>query len=125
MSRTAVVALALVALLGSTIDAQQPTAEPPAWQAVAATLPPGTSVAIRLKDGRRFSGTILQQGPDALLFKPRTRVPVPAAEIAFRDIDSLEPRKPGMSPGLKVVIGVGIGVGTVMLLAAIALASAY
>jgi len=125
MPRNAVVVFALVALLGTTIGAQQPAAEPPAWQAVAATLSPGTFVAIRLKDGRRFSGTILQLGPDALLFKPKTRVPVPAGEIAFRDIDSLEPRKPGMSPGLKVMIGVGIGVGTALLLAVIALTAAY
>jgi hypothetical protein len=114
-----IVALALVTVVGTAIDAQERVTEQSAWQAVVATLPPGAFVALRLKDGRHFRGTILQQGPDTLLFKPKTRVPVPAAEIAFRDIDSVELRKPGMSLGKKVVLGVAIGFGALMLLGAI------
>ena len=117
MTRTSLIAVTIAALLGATIEARQLRAEPSAWQAVAAALPPGAFVSIRLKDGRRFDGTIIGQGTDSLLFKPKTRIPVSAAEIAFRDIDSLEPRTPGKSPGMKVVIGVAIGVGATVLLA--------
>ncbi len=124
MTRTLVVALTLAALLGSTVNAQQSGTESSAWRAVAAALAPGAFVEIRLKDGRRFRGTFVEQRSEAVLFKPKTRIPVPAAEIAFDDIDSLEPRKPGMSPGMKVVIGVASGVGAFMLLALAALANA-
>jgi hypothetical protein len=123
MRRLFILALALVAVVGTTIDAQERATEQSAWHAVVATLPPGAFVALRLKDGRHFRGNILQQGPDTLLFKPKTRVPVPAAEIAFRDIDSVEARKPGMSPGTKVVIGVASGLGAFLMWVGIAIAS--
>jgi hypothetical protein len=73
---------------------------------VAATLPAGAFIEIRLKDGRTFRGTVVEVGAETLRFKP-TRFR--AVEIAFRDIDSLEPKKaPGRSPWTPVVIGVAI-----------------
>jgi len=106
MTRTSVIAVTLVALLSATADAQQPAIQAPAWQTMAATLPPGAFVEIRLKDGRTLRGTVLGHGVETVLVKPRTRVPVPNVEVAFRDIDSL--RKPRMSTGKKVGIGVVI-----------------
>jgi len=106
MIRTSVIAMTLVALLTATSHAQQPADEPPAWQAVAATLPAGAFVEVRLKDGRTFRGTVVEVGAETLRFKPKR---FRAVEIAFRDIDSLEPKKaPGMSPWTPVVIGVAI-----------------
>ena len=106
MTRTSLIAMTLVALLSATLHGQPPADEAPAWQAVAATLPPRAFVEIRLKDGRTLRGTVLERGVDTVLVKPRTRVPVPKVEVAFRDIDSV--RKPGMSTGKKVSIGVVI-----------------
>ena len=125
MTRTLVIATILVTLLGGHVGAQQPATEAEAWRALAASLPPGSFVAIRLKDGRRFTGTIVQQRVDGVLFKPRTRLPVPAAELAFSDIDSLERRKPGISPGTKVVAGVAGTIGAIVLTGLIILASSY
>ena len=124
MTRTSLIALTLVALLCATTHAQpQPSQEPAAWQAMAATLPAGAFVEIRLKDGRRFRGAVLERGAEALIFKPKTRVPVPAAEIAFRDIDSIEARTPGMSPGKKVVIGVASALAGAVILGLAGLAA--
>lgn len=61
---------------------------------------------------------------ETLLFKPRTRIPVPAGEVALGDIDSIEAHRPGMSPGTKVVIGVGSAVGGRLLLALAVFAAA-
>ena len=110
MTRTSVIVMTLVALLGATANAQEPAAELLGWQAVAATLPPGAFVEIWLKDGRTLRGTVLGHGVETLLVKPRTRVPMPNMEVALRDIDSL--RKPGMSTGKKVGIGVIIVVAS-------------
>ena len=115
MTRTLLVGALIAVLLGTALSAQQSASEPAAWRSFVSTLPPGAFVAVRLKDGRQFKGTIVDSQADALLFKPRTRIPVPAGEIAFADIDSIELRKHGMTPGTKVVIGVGIVVGGVLL----------
>ena len=115
MVRTLLASLTLTALLGSSIGAQQPEGQPPVWRAVAAALPPDAPVEIRLKDGRQFRGTLVEQRPEVVLFKPSTRRPVPAVEIAFVDIASIAPRKPGMSAGKKVVIVVATGAAAVTL----------
>src|SRR6185503_9966086 len=116
MTRTSLIAMTLVALLSATLHGQPPADEAPAWQAVAATLPPRAFVEIRLKDGRTFRGTVLEHGIDALLFKPKGSR---ATQIAFRDIDSLEPKKvPGMSPWTPVVIGVAIPIVVFIILSA-------
>ena len=106
MTWTSVIVITLLALVSATTHAQQPGGETPAWAAVVDALQPGAFVEIRLKDGRTLRGTVLERGVDTVLVKPRTRVPVPKVEVAFRDIDSV--RKPGMSTGKKVSIGVVI-----------------
>jgi hypothetical protein len=42
---------------------------------------------------------------------PKTRLPVPVRELAFADVQSIETRKEGMSPGAKVLAGVGAAGG--------------
>jgi hypothetical protein len=125
MARTLVTTAVVVAMLIAPLGAQTSRDEPLAWRTFAASLPTGAPVALRLKDGRAFKGTIVEVGEQGLLFKPRTRIPVPAADVAYTEIDSLELRNPGLSPGTKVVIGVGTAVGGVLLLALAVLAAAY
>jgi hypothetical protein len=48
----------------------------------------------------------------------------PDADDPFTDIDDMEGAKPGMNPGLKVVLGVGIGAGVMLLAGAIIVAAA-
>jgi hypothetical protein len=120
---TAVVAVILAVLIAAApAAAQEPGSEGAAWRALAEALEPGAFVAVRTKDGKRVKGTLVQHSSYGILIKPKTRIPGPARELAFGDIDSIERQKQGMSPGLKVVLGVGIGIGVTMLAAAIALA---
>jgi len=113
-----------LALAGSPLSAQSPTTEVEAWRALAQSLEPAATVVVQLKDGTRIQGTLLQQSEDALVLKPRTRVPVPPRTIAFTDVDSIARKKVGWSPGAKVLTGIGIGFGVMFLGMAIAFAAA-
>jgi hypothetical protein len=99
----------------SSLGAQQSVNEAQSWRAVAATLEPVAVVSVRLKDGKRVVGTVLAHSEDSLVLKPRTRVPVAARAIAFTDIESIERKKPGWSPGAKVLLGAGVSFGVLML----------
>lgn len=95
------------------------------WQVFVERLPPAAFVSIRLKDGTRFEGTVLQAGPSEFVVKPHTRIPVAARVTAYADVSSVDVRKRPMSPGRKVVTGVAVGLGIYLLLAVIALSTAY
>jgi hypothetical protein len=99
----------------SSLGAQQSVNEAQSWRAVAATLEPAALVSVRLKDGKRVVGTVLAHSDDSLVLKPRTRVPVAARAIAFTDIESIERKKTGWSPGAKVLLGAAVSFGAVML----------
>lgn len=114
MPRSISAVFLIVALTTSSLAAQQPTDEARSWRTLAATLEPAAMVSIRLKDGKHIVGTILDHSDDSLVVKPRTRVPVAARAIAFSDIESIERKKVGMTPGAKVLIGVGVGFGVLM-----------
>jgi hypothetical protein len=107
-------ALALM-IASASPGAQQSVNEAQSWRAVAATLEPAATVSVRLKDGKRVVGTVLAHSEDSLVLKPRTRVPVAARAIAFTDIESIERKKPGWSPGAKVLLGAGVSFGVLML----------
>jgi len=114
MFRTMFAILLTVALATTSVAAQQSADEARSWRALAGTLEPAAMVSIRLKDGKHIVGTILDHSDDSLVLKPRTRIPVAARAIAFSDIESIERKKTGMSPGAKVLIGVGVGIGALM-----------
>jgi hypothetical protein len=85
------------------------------WRSFAEKLPPGAFVIVHLANGSTVKGQLVQVTPDAVSVLPKTRLPVPARSLAIADIESMETRKEGMSPGAKVLIGVG-SVGAAMLL---------
>jgi hypothetical protein len=114
MPRSISAVFLILALTTSSLAAQQPTDEARSWRALAATLEPAAMVSIRLKDGKHIVGTILDHSDDSLVVKPRTRVPVAARAIVYSDIESIERKKVGMTPGAKVLIGVGVGFGVLM-----------
>jgi len=114
MFRSMFAILLTVALATTSVAAQQSADEARSWRALAGTLEPAAMVSIRLKDGKHIVGTILDHSDDSLVLKPRTRIPVAARAIAFSDIESIERKKTGMSPGAKVLIGVGVGIGALM-----------
>src|SRR6185436_18774871 len=110
MIRSIPATLLIIALTTSSLGAQQAD-EARSWRALAAALEPAAMVSIRLKDGTRIVGTVLDHSDDSLVLKPRTRVPVAARAIAFTDIESIERKKIGWTPGAKVLLGVGVGFG--------------
>src|SRR5258707_13485181 len=107
MARSILAALVALALTTSSLSAQQPPNEAQSWRTLAASLEPAATVTVRLKDGKRVVGTVLEHSEQSLVLKPRTRVPVPARAIAFSEIESIELKKIGCSPGAKVLLGVG------------------
>jgi hypothetical protein len=123
MARSMLAIVLVLALTTSAVGAQQPLNEAQSWRALAASLEPAAMVTVRLKDGKRVVGTILEHSDESLVLKPRTRVPVPARAIAFSDIDSIERKHVGWSPGAKVLLGVGVGFGVLMLGTLIAFAA--
>ncbi len=125
MTIRTVLCLTLMALLAAPVHAQDRAAETKAWQSLAATLRPGTFIEIRMRDGTHFKGTFVQRRGDGMVVKPRTRVAVPAREIAIADVESIAPARQGMSPAKKVLLGLGVGVGTMALIGALAVAYAY
>src|SRR5688572_9336002 len=94
------VALVVGSLLaGMPLHAQETLPEAAAWRDMVTRLGPGAFVSIRLRDGHRIKGTLVQVAHDHVIFKPRTRIPVPARTLAFEEIDSVEIAKQEMSPG--------------------------
>ena len=123
MARSMLAIVLVLALTTSAVGAQQPLNEAQSWRALAASLEPAAMVTVRLKDGKRMVGTILEHSDESLVLKPKTRVPVPARAIAFSEIDSIERKHSGWSPGAKVLLGVGVGFGVLMLGTLIAFAA--
>ena len=126
MARSILATVLALVIAWSSLGAQQPPNEAQAWRTLAASLEFAATVSVRLKDGKRVVGTVLDVSEDSLILKPHTRVPVPARTIAFSDIESIQRKKIGWSPGAKTLLGVGVGVGVLMLgtlLAYVALAN--
>ena len=122
--------LVAVALIGSMLwqparaSAQQTApGEPDMWRTMVTRLEPAALVEVRLKDGSHFKGTVLRADADGFAIKPRTRIPVPAREIAFDDVVSIERTTSSMSPAKKVLLGVGIGAGVYMVVVALLFAA--
>ena len=95
------------------------------WEQVTAALGAGALVNVRTITGQRMTGTIISYSADGIRLQPRTRVPVAPLDLAYGDIETLEhARKPRMSPGVKVVLGVGIGAAVVLMSTALIFAAA-
>lgn len=122
------IVLGLIAAIAGapvTAAAQKPQTapnEPELWRTMLERLDAGAMVAVRLKDGSRTRGTVLQVGDHTFTFKPHTRIPVPAREVAFADVTTIERHKSSMSPAQKVLLGTGIGAASFFLFMAMLLA---
>ncbi len=82
------------------------------WRTFAAKVEVGSSVKVRLQDGRTFTATLVEAQTDALLLQPRTRVPVPVQPVPYDAIVSIERvRGGGIGAGKAAAIGVLTGVG--------------
>ena len=95
------------------------------WRAYAAKLPAQTTVAVQLKNGGTVQGQIVQVTADRIVVLRKTRLPVPPEEFALDDIQSIEARKDGWSPGAKVLASVGAVSGVFFVILAAAFANSH
>jgi hypothetical protein len=116
-------ALAFVLVVVFFVPAARGQSQTDLWHSFAERLPPGARVVVRLANGSTVQGQVVQIAPDTMTVLPKTRLPVPVRELAFADVQSIETRKEGMSPGAKVLAGVGAAGGVVLLVLVAALAS--
>jgi hypothetical protein len=73
-------------------------------------LPPGVRLTIALTDGSTMKGTLMVVQDDAIVVRPRTRVPEPARTIPFAQIATIETeRESGV--GRAIAIGAAVGAG--------------
>ena len=107
-----VTALFVAAMLSTQPAMAQVSDTAAVWRAFAERVDVGSSVRVRLHDGRKFTATLVQAQPGALLLQPKTRLPVPVQPVAYESIASIERvRNDGVSAGKAAAIGVATGVG--------------
>jgi hypothetical protein len=94
--------------------AKQRLEPPDVWRAFAEKLEAGAFVSVRLQSGAKVKGHLIQVAGDTLRVKPKTRIPVPIRDLPFADIESIQRQKEGLSPGVKVLMGIGIGAGAIL-----------
>ena len=85
------------------------TADTEVWRRFASQLPVGSRVRVELIDGTRVTGTLMVVEDEALIVKPKTRLPEPARRLPFTDIGSIEPQRNGIGVANAVLIGVVTG----------------
>jgi len=93
-------------------DAERSVDDAAVWRRFATALPVGTVVRVELTDGTRVRGTLMAVDPDAVVLKPRTRLPEPARRVPFATIASIELERGGIGAGKAVVIGMAAGAAT-------------
>lgn len=86
-------------------------------------LPIGSTVRLRLSSGERVRGTLMAVDADAMIVRPRTRVPEPTRTVLFEQLDFVELDGHHDNRGTAVLIGVGSAVATFVSLWLIALAA--
>jgi len=74
-------------------------------------VPPGTRVTVTLTDGKRMKGTLMVVEDDAIVVRPRTRVPEPAQTIPLARIATVEAEQGNGGMGRAIAIGAAVGAG--------------
>jgi len=112
MSLRAAIAFVLAAVFSVQAAAQGQTVQ---WHSFAEKLPPAAFVVVRMAGRSTIKGQLVQVMPDSIVVLPKTRRAVPVVTLALANVQSIETREEGMSPGAKVLAGVGVA-GSVMLI---------
>jgi S1-C subfamily serine protease len=101
----------LAMLVAALPAAAQPQDTAALWRSFAERVEVGTSLRVRLYDGRAFTATLVRADPDALMLQPKTRVPVPVQPVPYEAIASLDRTRGGIGAGKAAAIGIATGVG--------------
>jgi hypothetical protein len=108
----ALVALQPITGLGSAQRVVSPTEERAGWLDAARAMPPGITVKVELKSGRRITGTLMSVTDEGLFIKEKARAPKAALMIPIADVARLErAEKNGGSMGKAIAAGAAAGVG--------------
>jgi hypothetical protein len=125
MTLRALLACVLTLLMTGVPMSASSQTPPEDWHAVAEGLPPQALVSVRLVDGTRVQGYLMDVTADTIVVQPKTRLRVAPRTIDLASVRSLAPAKMGASPGARVVKLVGavslviVVAGTVILVAAL------
>jgi hypothetical protein len=85
--------------------------DPPAVTAAyVKAIVPGTRIAVTMTDGKRVKGTLMVVQEEAIVLRPRTRVPEPAQTIPLTQIATIETEREG-GMGRAIAIGAAVGAG--------------
>jgi hypothetical protein len=122
-ARVTVITLLVVLLAANSVRAELAGNQSDVWRNFAERLETGAFVTVRLKNGSRIKGHLIQVSPDGLQVKPKTRISVPIRMVPLDAIESIERERQGMSPGAKVAIGAGVGMASILILVFLAILS--
>jgi hypothetical protein len=121
MRHAAVLVLIVLLALPHPVFAQSSDAQ--IWRSFVEKIDLGTTLKVRLKEGQRVKATLVQVSSEAIVLKPKTRVPVPPQSVPWSAIESIEIDRPGgIGPGKAIAIGIASGVGAFFGMVFIALA---
>jgi len=108
MRSTALVLMLSVFTLGAHEAFAQEAA---AWRQVAEAFPLGSTIKLQTAAGKRMTGTLMRVDDTGVLVKKNTRLPEPAATVAYTDIARLE-RDTGNGVNIAKAIAIGLASGT-------------
>jgi hypothetical protein len=74
-------------------------------------LPAGSAIRIHRVSGGTLRGTLMKATEQMMVVQPRTRVPEPPVEIAYKDVVSVTPEQQGNNIGKVIGIGIAVGAG--------------
>ena len=84
------------------------------WKDVAAAIPLGSRVKAETLGGKRYSGTLMRVGDDAILVKRNTRMPEPPVSIPYSEVAKIE-RDHGSGVNVAKAIGIGLAAGAAVI----------
>jgi hypothetical protein len=91
-----------------------PNQDPPGVTAAyVKAMTPGARIAVTTTDGKTMKGTLMMVQDDAIVVRPRTRVPEPAQTIPMAQIATIETEREG-GMGRAIAIGAAVGAGAAL-----------
>lgn len=91
-----------------------PKQDPPGVTAAyVKAMTPGARIAVTTTDGKTMKGTLMIVQDDAIVVRPRTRVPEPAQTIPMAQIATIETEREG-GMGRAIAIGAAVGAGAAL-----------
>lgn len=86
-------------------------------------LPIGSTVKVKMKEGKGVKGTLMVIEPDAIVIKPKTRIARPERRLPLTEIEFVElQERNGSNIAKSVVVGLATGAGAFLGLMLLAVA---